>query len=100
MASFESLDGVDRVLGVLGERGYARRIPRRPGQKEDRFEHLLGTDAEDGEAAQGVAEPTPDAQGDLAGRVAVLEAQVADLRRELSALSARLVPDQPPSSAP
>jgi uncharacterized protein len=100
MASFESLDGVDRVLGVLGERGYARRIPRRPGQKEDRFEHLLGTDAEDGEAAQGVAEPAPDAEGDLAGRVAVLEAQVADLRRELSALSARLVPDQPPSSAP
>ncbi|HTX09887.1 MAG TPA: DUF480 domain-containing protein [Solirubrobacteraceae bacterium] len=42
MAPLASLDDVERVLGVLSERGYARRIGRRPGQKEDRFEHLLG----------------------------------------------------------
>jgi len=42
MARLESLAAVERVLAVLTERGYARRLDRRPGQKEDRFEHLLG----------------------------------------------------------
>ena len=45
MAHLESLSDVERVLDTLGERGYARRLPRRPGQKEDRFEHLLGEGA-------------------------------------------------------
>ena len=42
LAPLESLADVERVLRELGERGYARRLERRPGQKEDRFEHLLG----------------------------------------------------------
>jgi uncharacterized protein YceH (UPF0502 family) len=106
MASFGSLDEVDRVLDVLCQRGYARRIPRQPGQKEDRFEHLFGGDDESG------VEPAPEApehagprrevtepDGELATRVATLEAQVEELRRELSALSARPAPDQSSPSA-
>jgi uncharacterized protein len=42
MAQLESLAEVEHVLTALGEREYARRIGRRPGQKEDRFKHLLG----------------------------------------------------------
>jgi uncharacterized protein YceH (UPF0502 family) len=42
MANLESLEDVERVLETLIDRGYARRIGRRPGQKEDRFEQLLG----------------------------------------------------------
>jgi uncharacterized protein YceH (UPF0502 family) len=42
MAPIESLSRLDEILARLSERGYARRLPRRPGQKEDRFEHLLG----------------------------------------------------------
>jgi uncharacterized protein YceH (UPF0502 family) len=42
IARLESLSEVERVLGVLTERDYVRRLERRPGQKEDRFEHLLG----------------------------------------------------------
>jgi uncharacterized protein YceH (UPF0502 family) len=42
MAPLASLDDVERVVRALSEREYARRIGRRPGQKEDRFEHLLG----------------------------------------------------------
>ena len=42
MASIASLSDVERVLSVLAERGYVRRLGRRPGQKEDRFEQLLG----------------------------------------------------------
>jgi uncharacterized protein YceH (UPF0502 family) len=51
MARLGSLADVERVLGELGERGYARRLPRRPGQKEDRFEHLLGGDGSEEAAA-------------------------------------------------
>ena len=42
MASIASLSDVERVLSVLADRGYVRRLGRRPGQKEDRFEQLLG----------------------------------------------------------
>jgi uncharacterized protein YceH (UPF0502 family) len=48
MAHLESLADVEGVLATLIERDYARRLDRRPGQKEDRFEQLLG---EHGESA-------------------------------------------------
>jgi uncharacterized protein len=44
MAPLATLEEVERVLSELGERGYVRRLPRRPGQKEDRFEQILGGD--------------------------------------------------------
>jgi len=42
MANLASLAEVERGLDELTSRGYVRRIDRRPGQKEDRFEHRLG----------------------------------------------------------
>ena len=60
MAPLASLDDVDRVLGGLSERGYARRLGRRPGQKEDRFEQLLGGAGET-EAIASVSAPVPPA---------------------------------------
>ncbi len=54
LAPLASLDDVERVLSELVEREYVRRIGRRPGQKEDRFEHLLGPKGE-----AGVLEPAP-----------------------------------------
>ena len=42
MASFASLEQVDAALAALCERGYAERLGRRPGQKEDRLRQLLG----------------------------------------------------------
>jgi uncharacterized protein YceH (UPF0502 family) len=41
MARIESLAEVDDVLGALVGHGYVLRLDRRPGQKEDRFVHLL-----------------------------------------------------------
>jgi uncharacterized protein YceH (UPF0502 family) len=58
MAPFASLSDVERVLDTLGQRGYARRIGRRPGQKEDRFEHLLGGAGEELAASAAYA-PSP-----------------------------------------
>jgi len=61
MAPLPSLADVERVLGTLSERGYGRRLERRPGQKEDRFEHLLGGAAErdGGMVASTSADPSP-----------------------------------------
>ena len=115
MAPLASLADVERVIATLTQRDYVRRIGRRPGQKEDRFEQLLGGGGggnRDGAAAQGYAEtpapaevampagsPTPvqspmpieagapsDANGELAERVATLEAEVASLRADLDEL--------------
>ena len=94
MVSFASVADVQRVLELLSERGFARSLGRRPGQKEDRFEQLLGGTSEPGaDAGPSIppAESAPEApsavNGTLEARVAALEAQVGELRRQLSALS-------------
>ncbi len=113
MTHLESLADVEQVLEALSDRSYVRRLHRRPGQKEDRFEHLLG-EAEEGPsvphspdglepairseegpalgdipsepAAEDPLEP-PSTNGDeLTERVATLEAQVAALQAEIAAL--------------
>src|SRR5262245_48796275 len=38
---FESLEEIDGVMAGLAERELVERQPRRPGQKEDRYGHLL-----------------------------------------------------------
>jgi uncharacterized protein len=60
LAHIDSLAEVERVLTALGERDYARRLGRRPGQKEDRFEHLLGARGES--AATSTLEESPTGQ--------------------------------------
>lgn len=98
-----TLAEVEQRLGELSEGGFARRLPHRPGQREDRFEHLLGgADApatgvdQDDLGLDGDAPPPTDPQpreDPLIGRVGALEAQVrelhdviGELRSELAAL--------------
>jgi uncharacterized protein YceH (UPF0502 family) len=91
---FASLAAVDDVLARLADRGLARLNERRPGEREARWQQLLGT--EPAAAAAPVAPPAPDgvaaapgaAVGSLADRVAELEAQVADLSARLDELEA------------
>jgi uncharacterized protein YceH (UPF0502 family) len=89
MAALATLTDVEGALQTLISRGYARRIERRPGQKEDRFEQLLGGDQgsrESGppmpsvESADG-AQPTLEA---LAARLNALEGEVAAIRARLA----------------
>jgi uncharacterized protein len=77
---FESIAAVEERLLALGERELVARLPRRPGQKEERFAQLLG-----GEAGEDVSEaPTaPPPAGD--DRLARLEARVAALEDEVAA---------------
>jgi uncharacterized protein YceH (UPF0502 family) len=107
MAPLPSLADVERILGELGERGYVRRLARRPGQKEDRFEHLLGgaleedrTPAEAEGSPVSASAPAPttptvpaapsSSAGGLEARVAALEARVAALEAEVDRLRAEL----------
>jgi uncharacterized protein YceH (UPF0502 family) len=68
MVPFESLEGVDRVLAELVELGYAQRIERRPGQKEDRFRQLLGGAGESGGDAAASAMTPATAAATAAGQ--------------------------------
>ena len=88
-----SLEEVHRTLERLSERRLVARLPRRPGQKEERYAQLLGGDTSDDEALAPRAdlradEPSPVAA--LTERIGRLEDEVATLRRALASLGARV----------
>jgi uncharacterized protein YceH (UPF0502 family) len=86
---FESLDEVTETLDGLAVRELAARQARRPGQKEDRYAHLLGEDDGDAEPVAAPAAPSEHrADGALEARVRRLEDEVARLREALAALGA------------
>lgn len=106
---FASIDAVERCLDSLAARPAAlvRQLPRSPGQKEPRWQHLLldGTgdaveavhESEAGRWRAGDDEPSPSvtaaAPGPadrLAARVEALEREVATLRSQLTRLAAQL----------
>jgi uncharacterized protein len=76
--SFDGLGGIEEVLQDLIGRELVARLPRRPGQKEERYSHLLGEDAPEPEPA------APSPQPGLEERVARLEDAVRALQERLS----------------
>ena len=95
--AFAGLEQIHATLGRLAERELVERLERRPGQKEERYGHLLGADAAETGAPTGpldVAGPvsTSADRSDLEARVDALEAEVARLRAALSTLG----PAEPP----
>jgi uncharacterized protein len=91
---FETLAEIDQLLAGLAERGLAAQIPRRPGQKEQRYQQLLGEE----EPADGEGSGRDEVQNsDSADRLDALEARVTTLEGQLAALRERLersAPDQ------
>ena len=71
---FESTAEVDEVLRGLAQRELVAQLGRRPGQKEERWTQLLGSDAEPAAPAA-----VPVASDPLEDRVRRLEEQVAEL---------------------
>src|SRR6185437_6830406 len=63
MHAFGHLEDVNATLARLIERGLVQRLPRRPGQKEERYEQLLdGPSGSDSRAAQGAYAETDGAE--------------------------------------
>ena len=105
MHPFTALPDVDETLERLIGRELVLRLPRRPGQKEERYEHLLAEDGPEIAPAAGspperlpdggpdsapavATPPAPPTAGDdplaaLAERVGRLEREVAELRDAL-----------------
>jgi uncharacterized protein len=79
MHPFVDLSSVHETLARLIERGLAACLERRPGQKEDRYTHLLEEDVPEGSSAQIPAVVSAPLDG-LEERVARLERAVAELR--------------------
>jgi uncharacterized protein YceH (UPF0502 family) len=71
---FGSVPEVIETLEWLVERELVARLPRRPGQKEERYEHLLG-----GEGADKAPPPEEDRVDGLERRLRELEERVAAL---------------------
>jgi len=111
MFGFHDLDALQTTLDALGSRELVERLPRRPGQKEDRYRQLLGGShlADDEEALEpdSGSGPAPQEAAIASGtpapavealpvpvdtpeteRIEGLERQVGDLSRELSELRA------------
>ncbi len=96
---FADLAAVQDALGRLVERGQVARHERRPGQKEDRYEQLLGGDGvqtapaatspEIEQAPPGESEPAEELTP-AEDRLTRLEREVSELRAELAELRSAL----------
>lgn len=84
MQSFGSLTEVHETLDGLIDRELVARLPRGPGQKEERYVQLLGGDDAPSTAA---AEREPATGDDVETRLSRLEEEVAALRQALESLS-------------
>lgn len=77
--TFDDLEAVESTLHRLAEIGFTRQLPRQPGTKEPRWAQLLCGDVET-EALPAVSPVAVAAE--RVDRVARLEAELAELRRE------------------
>ena len=77
---FGSTEEVERTLAVLVERELVARLPRRPGQKEERYRQLLGGGDVEPAPAE---EPRDDRFEQLERRVMRLEEEIGAVRRVL-----------------
>jgi uncharacterized protein len=86
MFHFPDSAALNETVDRLIERDLVARYDRRPGQREDRYGHLLGGAAPPAPVASPVAPsaPPPPPPGD--DRLAQLEREVAELRAEVAAL--------------
>lgn len=91
--AFDSVGDVEETLRDMSEHSepLVRQLPRRPGQKEERWAHTVGGAVAEAAWEAASVEPEPRAAGEpLSARVHRLEEQVAALMTELRELKAKL----------
>jgi uncharacterized protein len=92
--AFADLSAVHETLEKLVERDYVERLPRRPGQKEERYVQLLGGESEPAavqselgtESREATAESSAVAAAQAPGDAGSADDRVARLERELGEL--------------
>jgi len=84
MVTFDDAADVQQTVDAMIERGLLIRIPKAPGQREDRYAHLLC--GEPDVDAIPAAAAGRSVQGALETRVADLEQEVASLKAEIQRL--------------
>jgi hypothetical protein len=89
MHRFDSLEDVDATLEGLAGRELAARVPRRAGQKEDRYAQLLGGGGGVEEEAPAPALAVEERAADL-DRLGALERRVDELERVVAEFAERL----------
>jgi len=83
--AFDDVESVESTLNRLAEQGMAKKLPRSAGSREPRWAHLLSGDVESFEEAPPVSARA--SSGDE--RIAALERDIAELRREFEQFRAR-----------
>jgi uncharacterized protein YceH (UPF0502 family) len=91
MADFDSLGDVDAELGRLsiGSDPLVRRLPRRPGQKEERWAHLIGGEPPEPEVTSDAGTEADDAG--IPRRTVSRSDEIASLRADLETLRGEVV---------
>jgi uncharacterized protein len=79
---------IEALLEALAERDLIARLPRRPGQREERFMHRLGAGADEEDETD--RPPPPPAGATDGSRLDRLERELAELRAEVAALRAAI----------
>ena len=82
MHKFDDLEEVEAVLDRMGE--LVTKLPRRPGEKEQRYAHMLSGAPPQAAAVEEASEAAP--PGPRGDRIAALESEVGQLRAELEEL--------------
>ena len=77
--TFDDLESVESTLNRLAEMGFVKQLPRQPGFKEQRWAHLLSGEVD---VAEAPAPPAPERGPSDRDRIARLESELADLRRD------------------
>jgi uncharacterized protein len=87
---FDSNEELERTLDELMERGLCMRLPRRPGERGQRYRHLLSGGGDADEPAPAAAPEAPSSSDGMERRLEALEAEVDSLRGELARLREEL----------
>jgi len=89
---FESIEEVQEMLDKLssGDNPYIKQLPRRPGQKEVRYVHLLGGSTDWTEENFSADAPSR-SSSDLEARLAKVETELAELKEAFDKLMKELM---------